>query len=74
MDKWIGNLWKRFLSAIARAWLTSFLNWFSPDGSEPPGEGDLSLEYWRDEHIRFFTKLGCYAPDMMLWCELIERI
>lgn len=38
------------------------------------GEGDLSLEYWRDEHIRFFTKLGCYAPDMMLWCERFELI
>ena len=41
------------------------------------GEGDRSLEYWRDEHIRFFTRQGCYAPDMMLWCErfeLVERI
>jgi uncharacterized protein YhfF len=41
------------------------------------GEGDLSLAYWREEHIRFFTALGCYAPDMMLWCErfeLVERI
>lgn len=41
------------------------------------GEGDLSLEFWRNEHIRFFEKSGCYAPDMMLWCErfeLVERI
>ena len=41
------------------------------------GEGDRSLEFWCEEHIRFFTKYGCYAPDMLLWCErfeLIERL
>ena len=41
------------------------------------GEGDLSLEYWRAAHTRYFTRLGHFAPDMMLWCErfkLIERI
>jgi uncharacterized protein YhfF len=41
------------------------------------GEGDLSLEYWRSAHARYFTRLGHFAPDMLLWCErfeLIERI
>ncbi|WP_407159865.1 ASCH domain-containing protein [Bradyrhizobium sp. STM 3557] len=41
------------------------------------GEGDRSLQYWREAHRRYFTRLGQYAPDMMLWCErfeLVERI
>jgi uncharacterized protein YhfF len=41
------------------------------------GEGDRSLQYWREAHTRYFTRLGRYAPDMMLWCErfeLVERI
>lgn len=41
------------------------------------GEGDRSLAYWREEHIRYFTRHGCFRPDMMLWCErfeLVERI
>jgi uncharacterized protein YhfF len=41
------------------------------------GEGDRSLQHWRDAHQQYFTRLGMYAPDMMLWCErfeLVERI
>ena len=41
------------------------------------GEGDRSLRYWREVHTRYFTRLGRYVPDMMLWCErfeLVERI
>ena len=41
------------------------------------GEGDRSLQYWREAHQRYFTRLGRYAPNMMLWCErfeLVERI
>lgn len=41
------------------------------------GEGDRSLKYWREAHTRYFTRLGTYAPDMVLWCErfeLVERI
>jgi uncharacterized protein YhfF len=41
------------------------------------GEGDPSLQYWREAHRKYFTRLGRYAPDMMLWCErfeLVERI
>jgi len=41
------------------------------------GEGDRSLQHWREAHTQYFTRLGRYAPDMMLWCErfeLVERI
>jgi uncharacterized protein YhfF len=38
------------------------------------GEGDRSLEYWREAHKRYFTRLGSYAPDMMLWCERFELV
>ena len=41
------------------------------------GEGDRSLQYWREAHARYFSRLGRYTPDMMLWCErfeLVERI
>ena len=33
--------------------------------------------YWREAHTRYFSRLGRYSPDMMLWCErfeLVERI
>ena len=33
------------------------------------GEGDLSLDYWREAHREYFTRNGGFAPDMMLWCE-----
>ena len=33
------------------------------------GEGDRSLAYWRKAHTRYFTRLGIFAPDIMLWCE-----
>ena len=41
------------------------------------GEGDRSLQYWREAHTKYFTRLGRFAPDMMLWCErfeLVERL
>ena len=38
------------------------------------GEGDRSLQYWREAHTRYFTRLGRYAPDMMLWCERFELV
>jgi uncharacterized protein YhfF len=38
------------------------------------GEGDRSLPYWREAHRRYFTRLGRYAPDMMLWCERFELV
>lgn len=33
------------------------------------GEGDRSLEYWRQAHRRYFTRQGSFAPDMLLCCE-----
>src|SRR5215204_6263086 len=33
------------------------------------GEGDRTLTYWRAAHERYFTRLGQFAPDMLLWCE-----
>lgn len=37
------------------------------------GEGDLSLEYWREVHQRFFTDVAThdhgFAPDMPVVCE-----
>jgi hypothetical protein len=37
-------------------------------------EGERSLQYWRDAHTRYFSRLGRYKPDMMLWCERFELI
>ena len=39
------------------------------DFARKEGEGDLSLEWWRDAHKGFFARNGGFAPDMMLWCE-----
>ncbi len=33
------------------------------------GEGDLSLEWWREAHRRYFERNGGFAVDMPLWCE-----
>ena len=33
------------------------------------GEGDRSLAYWRRAHDTYFSRLGQFAPDMLLWCE-----
>jgi uncharacterized protein YhfF len=33
------------------------------------GEGDRSLAYWREAHKRYFTRLGLFEPEMILWCE-----
>lgn len=38
------------------------------------GEGDRSLRFWREAHTRYFTRLGLFAPDMMLWCERFELV
>ena len=41
------------------------------------GEGDRSLAYWRDAHRRYFTRLGQFSEDMLLYCErfrVVERI
>ena len=33
------------------------------------GEGARSLAYWREAHLRYFTRLGLFEANMMLWCE-----
>ena len=33
------------------------------------GEGDRTLAYWRNAHETYFSRLGQFAPDMLLWCE-----
>ncbi|HTQ34254.1 MAG TPA: ASCH domain-containing protein [Stellaceae bacterium] len=33
------------------------------------GENDRSLDDWRRAHERYFTRLGQFAVDMMLYCE-----
>ena len=33
------------------------------------GEGDRSLESWRRGHRDYFSRLGQFAPDMVLYCE-----
>ncbi len=33
------------------------------------GEGDRTLQYWREAHRVYFTRKGQFAPDMMLSCE-----
>ncbi|MGK9175874.1 ASCH domain-containing protein [Yokenella regensburgei] len=38
------------------------------------GEGDLSLEYWRKEHQRFFTRAGVFSDDMELIAEEFEVV
>jgi len=49
------------------------------DFARTEGEGDLSLEYWREEHKRYFTrtlaKIGKeFSADMPLACERFRVI
>lgn len=36
------------------------------------GEGDLSLEYWKEGHIRYFEREGTYSEEMELVFEEFE--
>ena len=38
------------------------------------GEGDLTLEFWRDAHQKFFEKHGGFDSQMLLWCENFELV
>lgn len=38
------------------------------------GEGDRSLGYWRDAHLRYFGRLGRFSEDMTLMCERFRLI
>ena len=38
------------------------------------GEGDRSLQHWRDAHRRYFGRLGRFSEDMMLMCERFRLV
>ncbi|HWE73809.1 MAG TPA: ASCH domain-containing protein [Stellaceae bacterium] len=38
------------------------------------GEGDRSLEYWREAHRNYFERLGRFSEDMMLMCERFRLV
>ena len=38
------------------------------------GEGDRSLDHWRDAHRRYFTRMGRFSEDMMLMCERFRLV
>lgn len=49
------------------------------DFARDEGEGDFSLEYWRDAHKRFFTRTlpaidKEFSEDMMLVCERFKVV
>lgn len=44
----------------------------SAEFARKEGEGDRSLDWWRDAHERYFRRNGNFAPEMLLWCEGFE--
>ena len=38
------------------------------------GEGDRSLDYWRQAHRTYFGRLGKFREDMMLMCERFRLV
>lgn len=38
------------------------------------GEGDETLEQWREGHAAYFTRNGGFHPEMMLWCERFRLV
>lgn len=46
----------------------------SEDLASKEGEGDLSLNYWREEHKNFFSREGTYREDMELVAEEFELV
>jgi uncharacterized protein YhfF len=38
------------------------------------GEGDRSLDYWRNAHRTYFGRLGKFREDMMLMCERFRLV
>lgn len=38
------------------------------------GEGDLTLDDWREGHRRYFERHGHFALDMWLWCERFRLV
>ncbi len=38
------------------------------------GEGDRSLDYWRNAHSSYFGRLGKFNEDMILMCERFQLV
>ena len=38
------------------------------------GEGDESLDDWREGHRAYFERNGGFDPEMMLWCERFRLV
>ena len=38
------------------------------------GEGDRSLDHWREAHRRYFGRMGRFSEDMMLMCERFRLV
>jgi uncharacterized protein YhfF len=38
------------------------------------GEGDRSLEYWRQSHTDYFSRQGVFSKDMELYCERFRLV
>lgn len=38
------------------------------------GEDDRSLASWRKAHETYFTRNGCFASDMLLYCERFRLV
>lgn len=38
------------------------------------GEGDETLEQWRDGHRAYFERNGGFDQEMMLWCERFSLV
>jgi uncharacterized protein YhfF len=38
------------------------------------GEGDRSLDYWRQAHRTYFSRQGKFREDMMLMCERFRLV
>lgn len=38
------------------------------------GEGDLSLDYWRKEHERYFRAEGTFSENMLVLCERFKVV
>lgn len=44
------------------------------DFARKEGEGDMSLEYWQNEHQKFFTREGYFSDEMELIAEEFEVV
>lgn len=38
------------------------------------GEGDRTLQYWRNVHTKYFTRLGVFSEQMELYCERFKLV